>query len=511
VLFNPEITEFSDSYDGRNKEPVTIPSKIPNLLLLGAEGIAVGMSTKILPHNFKELLEAQVKILKNEKFEIYPDFQQGGTIDISEYNKGNGKVKVRALIEVPNEKTLLIKEIPFGTTTESIIASIENASRRGRIKINSISDFTSETAEIEVKVARGENAFDTINALYAYTDCEYSIACNLILIQNNKPKQMTVDDVLIYNTNKLVADLKRELEIEQKKLEQRLHDLTLERIFIENRVYKKIEEITTYESVISTVTNEMNIFKELFIRELTKDDVEKLLEIKIKRISRFDIENHKKHIDDIVRSLEVVKKRLKDVKKYTIEYITALITKYAKLFTRKTKIKKIANIDVKEIAVPDVKVYWDKQGGFLGTDLRGDDYFSVSPYEKFLVITKNAAYKIIGVESKTFIDTNIVYMEIYDPKKVFCLIYTDLESNTPYVKKFKIEKFLNNKIYQLSPTGKGRIDYLGFDPEAKVNIHYIKKPKQKVNHEIFDFSTLEEKGSAVKGNRVALKEIEKVE
>jgi topoisomerase IV subunit A len=511
VLYNSEITEYLDTYDGRNKEPVVLPSKIPNLLLLGAEGIAVGMATKILPHNFTELLDAQIKILRNQKFAIYPDFQTGGTIDISEYQKGNGKVRVRAVIEVPNDKTLLIKEIPFGTTTESLIASIENAARRGRIKINSINDFTAEKVEIEVKVARGESANDTIKALYAYTDCEYSISANLILIQNNKPKQMTVDDVLIHNTHKLIDYLRLELEIEKAKLQQRLHDLTLEKIFIENRIYKKIEEVTTYEKVLSTVTNEMNKFKEFFIRELTKEDVERLLEIKIKRISRFDIENHKRNIDDIVRQLEEVKLHLMDVKKYTIEYITKLIQKYGKLYPRKTKIQKIEAIDIKEIVQPDVKVYWDKHGGFLGTDVKGDDCFSVSPFEKFLIISKNATYKVVGIESKVFIDTNVIYLEVYDPKKSFSLIYTELETKTPYVKKFKIEKFLTNKLYQLSPTGKGNVEYLSTNPADKVKVYYVKKPKQKVNQEIFDFATLEEKASGVRGNRVAQKEIDRVE
>jgi topoisomerase IV subunit A len=511
VLYNPEITEYVDSYDGRNKEPVCLPAKIPNLLLLGAEGIAVGMATKILPHNFCELLEAQIKILKNQKFELYPDFQQGGTMDAGEYEKGNGKVKVRAVIEVPNEKTLLIKQIPYGTTTESLISSIENAARKGRIKINGISDFTADKVEIEIKVSRGENANDTIKALYAYTDCEISLPVNLILIIKNKPKQMSVDEVLIHNTKKLVMDLKRELEIEQEKLQQRLHDLTLERIFIENRIYKKIEEVTTYEKVISTVTNEMNKFKEYFIRELVKEDIERLLEIKIKRISRYDIDNHKKNIDDIVRNLELVKTRLKDVKKYTIQYIGNLLEKYGKFFPRRTKLEKMETIDVKEIVQPDVKVYWDKTGGFLGTDIRSDDYFSLSPYDKLLVISQDATYKVVPVDGKTFVDVNVMYIEVFNGKTQFAMIYTDLATNIPYAKKFKIAKFITNKIYNLCPSGKGKVQYLTTNMKEKVRIHYKKKPKQKVNEEIFDFNLIEEKSPSVRGNRVATKEIEKVD
>ncbi|MBP5707139.1 MAG: DNA topoisomerase IV subunit A, partial [Spirochaetales bacterium] len=303
VLFNKEITEYVDSYDGRNKEPVTLPAKVPVLLMMGTEGIAVGMTTKILPHNFGELLAAEVAILKKQNFEIFPDFPQGGIIDVTEYAKGNGKVKIRAKIEIPNDKTLLIKEIPFGTTTESLIGSIENAAKKNQIKISSINDYTAEKVEIEIKPGRGETAVDIEKALYAYTDCEVTLSVNCILIMDNKPVEMSVDDVLRHNAQKLVKDLEKELNIEKHKLTERLQDMTLEQIFIENRIYKKIEELKTYEEIIATITKELNKFKKLLIRDLTIEDIERLLEIKIKRISRFDIENHRRNMDDIVRKL----------------------------------------------------------------------------------------------------------------------------------------------------------------------------------------------------------------
>jgi topoisomerase-4 subunit A len=510
VLFNDEITEFSDSYDGRNKEPVCLPVKIPNILLIGAEGIAVGMATKILPHNFNELLDAQIKYLKGESFTLYPDFQQGCTCDVRDYEDGNGKVRVRATIDALNEKTLVIREIPFGTTTESIIASVENAAKKGKIKISSISDYTAEKVEIEIKLARGETASDTLKALFAYTDCEVSIGVNLIVIMDNKPRQMTVTQVLELCTKKLVADLKKELEIEQHKLNERLQDLTLEQIFIENRIYKKIEELTTSEAVLKTVETEMLKFKKLFIRDLTREDIDRLLEIRIRRISRFDIENHKNQIDDIVRKLDLAGSRLKNVKKYAIEYIGGIADKYGKDFKRKTKIKKIDTIDVKEIAQPDIKVFWDRQGGFLGTDVKGDTVYTVSAFDKLLVFNANAQYRVVGIESRTFIDTNAVRVEIYDPKRVWSLIYTDLETGTPYAKKFAVEKFIKDKIYPLSPSQKGKIEYLSDNPKDKVKIKYKKKPKLKVTEEIFDFASLEEKGSLVKGNRVSTKEIDHV-
>jgi len=511
VLFNSDITEYIDSYDGRNKEPVTLPAKIPNLLLLGAEGIAVGMSTKILPHNFNELLEAQIKILKGEKYVLYPDFQQGGLIDVSEYNKGNGKVRVRAVIDIKDSKTLVIREIPYGTTTQSLITSIENGVKKGKIKISAINDFTAEKVEIELKTSRGEEAKDVLKELYAYSDCEVSISVNLITIVDNKPKHLNVNQVLEYNTKKLVSDLKKELEIEKNKLIDKLHDLTLEQIFIENRIYKKIEELETYEAVLSTVKKEMNKFNKLFIRELVIDDIEKLLQIKIKRISMFDIKNHRKIKDDIVRQLKEVENNLKNVTKYTITYISNILEKYGSFYPRKTKIDKIETISIKEISRSDLKVYFDRQGGFFGTEVKGETYFTASDFDKFLVINANGLYKVVNVDDKIFVDTNVLYIDKIDPKKVFSCIYTDLDSNISYVKKFRVEKFITNKIYNIGPYEKMNINYLSTEPSDKVKITYVKKAKQKVNEEIFDFKEVEIKSASARGNKISSKVIEKVE
>jgi len=510
TMFNDELTEYVDSYDGRNKEPVSLPTKIPVLLLSGTEGIAVGMSTKILSHNFNELLKAQIAILNNQEFEIYPDFFQGGIMDVSEYANGNGKVKIRALIEKPNDKTLIIKEIPYCTTTESLIESIDNASKKGKIKISSINDFTTEKVEIEIKVSRGENSTDVEKLLYAYTDCEVSVSLNCIVIKDGRPHECGVSDLLRYNTEKLVVDLKRELEIEKDKLTEKLNDLTLEMIFIENRIYKKIEEIAVYDEIISTVIKELNKHKKLFIRELKTEDVERLLEIKIRRISRFDIENHKKNMDDIVRRLDLVKERLKDVVKYAIEYIDNLIKKYGGAYRRKTKIRKIKTLSASEIVQPDVKVYWDKKTGFLGTDVKSDERFTASPIDKFLVISKDCSYKVVSIDSKTFIDTKVEYLAKYDDNVTFSLIYTDLESKISYAKKFKITKYLTNKVYNLAFCEKGRVDYLSVNPKDKVVIEYVKKPRPKNNSEIFSFSEVEIKSSSAKGVRVSTKELKKV-
>ncbi|MCG8570592.1 MAG: DNA topoisomerase IV subunit A [Spirochaetes bacterium] len=511
VLFNRDLTEFSDSYDGRNKEPVMLPAKLPVLLLLGAEGIAVGMSTKILPHNLKELLEAQIAILQKKPFEIYPDFPQAGMIDVADYQKGNGRVRIRANVKIKDEKTIIINQIPFGTTTESLISSIENAARRNKIKINAINDYTSEQVEIEVKPSRGEYAKDLINSLYAFTDCEISVNVNLITLVNNKPRQMDVDEVLKYNTKKLVADLKRELEIAQEKLTQRLHDMTLEMIFIENRIYKKIEEIKQYPAILSTIKKELNKFKKLFIRELTNDDIERLLEIRIKRISRYDIDKHQKDKDDIVRQLEGIKSNLKNMKAFTIKYLKEKIKLYGNLYPRKTKIIKMETIATHKIKHPDVKVGWDIKGGFLGTDVKGDETFTVQPTQKFIVFQKKGIFKIVSIESKTFVDTDVLVLKPYSEKDTFSVIYTDLDSKISYVKKFQVKRFLTNKEYPISPFKNQLVNFAIDNPNIRVMIHYKRKPRQKVNSEVFLFKELDIKSHSVKGNKLSTKEVQKVE
>lgn len=512
VLFNPDLTEYTDSYDGRNKEPVTLPCKIPNLLAMGTEGIAVGMSTKVLPHNFKELLEAQVNILNKEKYAIYPDFFQGGLIDVSEYKKGNGKVRIRAVIEVKDNKTLLIKEIPFGTSTQSIISSIESAAKKGKVRVSSITDYTAEKVEIELKTSRGEEANDVLKTLYAYTDCEISVSVNLITLVNNKPCKLTVNEVLEYNTKKLVSDLKKELEIERDKLNEKHHYLTLEQLFIENRIYKKIEEIKTLEGIFSTIKKELNKYSSMFIRPLNEEDIERLLQLRIKRISRFDIENHRKEIDDIVKALKLNNQRLKDVKKFTIGYLEKLIEKYGEKYPRKTNIIKIDTISIRELAQQeDVKVYWDKNAGFLGTDVKADYYFTATPVDKFLVISNDFTYKFVSVDSKKFIDIKVAYINKFDPKRVFSLIYLDTKKNVYYAKKFRILKFVVNKIYSLAPNILGKIIYLSTGPNDVVNLHFEKKKGQKVKEKIFDFKDIEIKGASVRGNKVSSKRVVKVE
>ncbi|MBU4395767.1 MAG: DNA topoisomerase IV subunit A, partial [Proteobacteria bacterium] len=328
ILFNKDLTQFVESYDSRMMEPVTLPAKIPLLLLLGADGIAVGMATKIMPHNFCELLEAQIKLLHNEEITLYPDFQKKGLVDVSHYDHGNGRIRCRARIEEASDKTIIVKDIPHGTTTQSLIESVEKAAKAGKIKILSINDYTAEDVEVEINLARGVYAKETIEALYAFTDCEVAITPNLTLIKDNTPLTCTVEEVLEHNTQKLVHDLTKELEIDLGRFQEKLHARLLEQIFIEERLYKQIEEETSYKAVIQSVAGALQPFTAELLRPVTNEDIERLLEIKIKRISRYDINKQQKEIKDIRSEIKKISHHLKDMVGYTVFFLGDLLKKY---------------------------------------------------------------------------------------------------------------------------------------------------------------------------------------
>ncbi|MBP7653529.1 DNA topoisomerase IV subunit A [Candidatus Dependentiae bacterium] len=510
VLFNPKITDYIPSYDGRNQEPVVLPAKVPVLLMQGAEGIAVGMSTKILPHNFGELLKAQIKILKGENFKIYPDFQQGGVIDVSEYNDGNGKVKIKAIMEEKKgSKSIIIKEIPYGTTTESLISSIEEAARKNKIKIASINDFTTDKIEIEVETARGVSIEETMKGLYAFTDCQISISVNAIVIKENKPVNIGVKEILRYNTEVLVELLKRELKIKLGELEDLLHNKTLEQIFIENRIYKSIEECKTYELVVEAVRTGLNKFKHLFIRDLTIDDIERLLQIPIKKISRYDIEKAKKDMDDIVRDIKKCKANLKGITQYSIDFIQNLYDKYAKKFPRKTKIGTVEVIDKSEAALENVKVCYDKETGYFGTEIKSEDFIVTSDYAKILVISKKGIYKVINVPAREFVDKDVIYFNVFNENLVFSVIYKNLTNKYSFVKRFKIDKFITGKEYRYF-SEPGKLDFFSLNEHIKVEVEYVKKPGMKKPTEQFNLDDVMIKGVNTLGNRLSNKEVCKV-
>ena len=426
VLFNEDITEFVDSYDGRNKEPVVLPVKIPSLLMLGAEGIAVVMATKIMPHNFCELLQAQIAVLKGEEFEVYPDFQQGGMMDVSEYEEGNGKITLRAKIDFDGRK-LIIREIPATTTTEKLIASIEKAAEKNKIKIAAINDYTAENVEIEITPMRGYDPDKALQALYTYTDCAISVSVNMMVICENKPVQMTVPQIIRRNTEKLLDYLQRELEIDLCKQNELFHSKTLAQIFIENRIYKRIEKCNSFELVVAAVHEGLIPFRKKLKRDVTDEDVEKLLAIQIRRISLFDILKNQEELADILKNIEEIHRNLKHLKAYATKYIQGLLDKYGAMFPRHTKIETFGKIDRKAAALNNIKVGWDRKNCYIGTNIKSDDSVTCNEFDHLLCIERRGDYKIINIPDKIFIDRLYDFRK-YDPAIEFGVIYKDTKS-----------------------------------------------------------------------------------
>jgi topoisomerase-4 subunit A len=509
ALFNPEITEFADSYDGRNREPVTLPAKLPVLLALGAEGIAVGMSTKILPHNLIELLEAQIAYLRGDQHLVFPDFPTGGLADVSEYNDGNGKVLLRAKLDTSDPKRIVIRELPFGSTTESIMASVENAARKGKLKIAGISDYTADKVEIEVRLARGVHTQDTVDALYAFTDCESSVSVNLMVISGDKPVVMSVTEVIKRNSDKLVEILTAELKLEERKLKDKLHAKTLEQIFIENRVYKKIETMKTAETVVQAVFKGLEPFQSQIKREVTKEDVDTLLKIPIRRISLYDINKAKQEMKDIQDRLKEIKKSLGAIVDYTVGFLGKIIEKYRPLHRRKTELVSFKKVDVREAAQRNLKLRYDKDTGYLGYEVNGNLLFDVSQYDRVLVIRKTGAFSVIGVPEKLFVDKGMLHCGFVDKDLVFTAIYRDEETKFPYIKRFKIEQFQLNKGYAIVPENCTLLR-LTTEPDAVVTIEYKPKPRLKVLEENFKVKNFLVKGVKAGGIRLANKEMKSI-
>lgn len=509
TLFNKDLTDWQNSYDGRRQEPVFLPSKLPVVLLLGTEGIAVGMATKILPHNFTELLEAQIALLKKEKVALFPDFIQGGSIDVSEYNDGRGKVKVRATLETIGDKKIIIREIPYSTTTESLIASVESAIQKGKVKISSINDFTTDKVEIELTLARGTYAEEVIPQLYAYTDCEVSISSNIVVIRNRHPVEMGVTEVLSALTERLRLQIKAEIEHELGKLEERRHWLTLEQIFIENRIYKKIESADTEEKVLQAVKQGMQPFAKQFIRPMDEKDIDRLLEIKIRRVSAYDISKNRRDIDGIVAQIEDCHKRLKSLTKTTIDYLRGLLKKYGKQYPRKTRLETFETIDRKKVARQNIKLSYDPDSGFFGTDVKGSEYaMTVSEYDLILAVSENGSFRVMTPQSKILLG-KVLFCEIFDPDKGqdFTVVYRD-SKRFAFAKKFQVKKFIRNREYRIFNDKEGRVEYLSSQKKsAVVKYSFVPGARQRVKEEAFDLNKLEVTSLTAKGVKLAAKPV----
>ena len=520
VVFNPKTTNWQLSYDGRKKEPIHLPVKFPLLLAQGAEGIAVGLSTKILPHNFNELIDGSVKYLKGRSFKLFPDFQTGGSIDVSNYNDGNrgGRVKVRATLEKYDKNTIIIKEIPYGTTTASLIESIIKASEKGKVKIKKIEDNTSAEVEILVYLPSGASIQKTIDSLFAFTQCEVSISPLCCIISDNKPQFLGVRDILKISTDNTKDLLKKELEIQLNELENQWHSISLERIFIENRIYRDIEEKTTWDEVLSTIDSGLDPFKSKLKKDVTVDDIKKLTEIPIRKISKFDLDKVKDKLDSIEVNIEEVKNNLNHLVDYTIQYFTHLKKHYGKDRKRKTKIDEFDELDKKTISIKNYKLYVNKAEGFVGTSLKKDEFVcDCSDLDDVIVFTSDGIMKVVKVDSKLFVGRDILHVSLFNSKSketVYNLIYRDGKNGTSYMKRFKISGVIRDKDYNLTQ-GKEGSEVLYFSENSKdeadvVTVYLRKRASLKKLKWELDFADLTTKGRDSKGNIVTKYNVRKI-
>ena len=515
ILYNPKITEYVPSYDSRSKEPVTFRAKLPLVLITGAEGIAVGMSTNILSHNIHEVIEAERKCLRGEKFQLYPDFPTGGLIDVSEYEDGLGKIITRAKMDTSDEKRIVITELPYGTTTKSLMESIEKAAKSNKIKVASISDFTSDKVNIEIKLARGVYSKDVVDALYAFTDCEQAIYCNLLVIKDNMPVQMTCTQVIEYHSKQLIGVLKDELELEKAELMDKLHLRTLERIFIEERIYKKIELMKTEEAVIKAVKDGFKPFAAELLRPITDEDVDHLLKIPIRRISLYDMSKNKEEVKAINNRIKEINRLLKHLVEYAISWLDGIEKKLASDTTkRRTKITNIRTIDVKAVTKRDMPLKYDEKSGYLGTGVSGgEEKLKVTPYDKVLYVRKSGIFSVSESPDKIFVGPGLWFCGMADKeslsKVLFTIIYREPETQYVYIKRCKIAAYIMNRDYFFAPDG---MEVLHIDTRKTFSftLNYVKKPRVKVLTEKFKAGDYEEKSLKAKGVRVVAKEVQTV-
>ena len=521
VVFSPKITDWQLSYDGRKKEPVNLPVKFPLLLAQGAEGIAVGLSTKILPHNFNELIDASVKHLKGQRFKLFPDFPTAGIIDVTNYNDGlrGGKIRVRAKIESMDKNTLVIREIPYGTNTSSLIDSILKANDKGKIKVKKIEDNTAAEVEILVHIPSGISPDKTIDALYAFTACESSISPLSCIIEDNKPIFLGASDVLKRSTDNTVELLKQELEIQLNELEEQWHFASLERIFIENRIYRDIEEEETWDGVIAAIDKGLKPHVNHLKRAVTVEDITRLTEIRIKRISKFDLDKAKQNIESLEDRIKETKNYLANLIDFAIAYFKDLKKKYGKGRERKSEIRIFDDIEATKVVIRNTKLYVNREEGFIGTSLRRDEYVTdCSDIDDIIVFTKKGGMMVTKVDSKTFIDKNIIHVAVFkkkDKRTTFNMVYKDGRGGASYIKRFNVTSITRDKMYDLT-NGKASSDVLYFSAnpngEAEVvTVHLrhsgsIKKLKWDV-----DFADVLIKGRASKGNIVTKYPVKRIE
>ena len=512
VVFNPKTTEWQLSYDGRNKEPITLPAKFPLLLAQGAEGIAVGLSSKILPHNFNDICDAAVSYLHGEPFVLYPDFPTGGSIDVGKYNDGQrgGTLKVRAKIEKLDNKTLVIREIPYGKTTTTLIDSILRAIEKGKIKVRKVDDNTAAQVEIQVHLAPGVSSDKTLDALYAFSDCEINISPNCCVIEDNKPKFLTVSDVLRRSVDRTKELIRTELEILKGELLEQLHFASLERIFIEERIYKdrKFEQAATMDAACEHIDDRLTPFYPQMMREVTKDDILRLMEIKMQRILKFNKDKADERMARIKAEIDDIERRLANLVEVTAEWFTYLKDKYGNDHPRLTEIKNFDTIEAAKVVEANEKLYINRQDGFIGTSLRKDEFVcNCSDIDDIIIFYRDGKYKVIKVAEKVFVGKNIIHIAVFkknDRRTIYNVVYRDGKQGAYYIKRFDVSSMMRDKEYDLTQGTPGsRVVYFTANPNGEAEVIKVTlEPTPKLKR-IFmekDFSELSVKGRGAKGN-----------
>ena len=512
---NPKITQYVDTYDSRDTEPLAFQAKLPLVLIMGAEGIAVGMRTYIMSHNIHEVIDAERKCLRGEKFQLFPDFPTGGLIDVSGYEDGLGKIITRAKMDTSDDKKIVITELPYGSTTESLCNSIEKAVKNGKIKATSIQDYTSDKVNIEIRLQRGVYTKDVVDALYAFTDCEQTIYCNLLVIKDNMPVQMTCTQVIQYHSKQLVGILKQELELEKAALLEKLHLRTLERIFVEERIYKKIENQKTEEGVIKAVLDGFKPFKAELIRPITVEDVDHLLKIPIRRISLYDMNKNKQEVQAINDRIKEINRLLKHLVEYAISWLDGIEAKLDGITTRRlTTITNINTVDVKAVSKRDKSLRYDEKSGNLGTEVSGgEEVLKVTPYDKVLYVRKSGIYSVSECPKKIFVGPEMRYCGLADKeslsKVLFTILYRDPATQFVYIKRCKIAGYIMNRDYFFAPDG---MEVLHVDTRKTFDfkLNYVPKGRIKKLTETYKASNYEEKSLKAKGIRVVNKEVKDI-
>ena len=521
VVYNKKITNWSASYDGRGKEPQTLPVKFPLLLVHGVEGIAVGLSTKILPHNFNELIDASIKVLKGVKPRIFPDFYSGGSADFSSYNDGKrgGKVRVRAKIHQEDKNTLIVSELPFSTTTTSLINSILKANDKGKIKVKKVEDNTAEYVEIAITIPTGISPDKTIDALYRFTDCEVSISPLSCVIEDDTPKFLGVSDMLQQSTNHTLSLLKKELEVNLNEMQEKWHFASLEHIFIENRIYHKIEELDNWKEIIETIHIELKPLTKNLLRAISDEDIEKLTEIKIKKITKFDLNKANEELLKLVAKIEEIKGYLGNLTDYAIAYFKNLKSKYGKGKERKTEIKTFESIDATKVVVANKKLYINREEGFIGTTMRKDEFVcDCSDIDDIIIFRKDGIMQVVKIDSKVFVGKGIIHCAVFkkkDDRAIYNMIYKDGKSGNTMMKRFPVTSITRYKDYSLTKSNKGsKVLYFTANPNGEaesVTVHLKKLAKLKTLKIDVDFAKLAIKGKGAGGNIVTKNPVSKIE